>query len=299
MKLQHLSIHGHDLGFRTGGSGSAVVVLIHGLASSSATWNQVFSLLAEHVVVVAPDLLGHGRSAKPRGDYSLGAYACGLRDLLTALGHERVTLVGHSLGGGVALQFAYQFPERCERLVLVGSGGLGHEVAPFLRALSLPGAEVLLPLVFSSRLREVGAGLAEWLRRLGLRPTPVLEEIWRGYGSLTDTESRRAFVSTLRSVIDLAGQRVSATDRLYLAREVPTLIVWGERDSVIPVAHAVAAHEAIPGSRLEIFEGVGHYPHCEDPERFTRALLDFVHSSSPATVSERDWREVLSRPPPS
>lgn len=295
MDLQHLLIHGHDVGFHTAGSGPVVVVLIHGMAGSSATWGHVIPALAEQVVVVAPDLLGHGQSAKPRGDYSLGAYACGVRDLLIALGHERVTIVGHSLGGGVALQFAYQFPERCERLILVGSGGLGREVSPLLRALTLPGAEYLLPLVFSPRLRDAGVGLAASLFRLGLKPTPVLEEIWRGYVSLTDTDSRQAFVHTLRSVIDLAGQRVNATDRLYLASEVPTLIVWGERDSIIPVSHAIAAHDAIPGSRLEVFDGVGHYPHCEDPERFARALLEFIHSTSPAAVSEQRWREVLSR----
>ena len=295
MELQHLSIHGHDVGFHTAGSGSSVVVLIHGMAASSGTWSHVIPALAEQVIVVAPDLLGHGQSSKPRSDYSIGGYACGIRDLLIALGYERVTVVGHSLGGGVALQFAYQFPDRCERLVLLGSGGLGREVAPLLRALTFPGAEYLFPLVFWPGLHDAGMRLARSLRRLGLRATPVLEEIWRGYASLTDAGGRQAFVHTLRSVIDLAGQRVNATDRLYLASEVPTLIVWGKRDSIIPVDHAIAAHAAIPGSRLEVFDGVGHYPHCEEPERFARVLLDFIHSTPPAAASERRWREVLLR----
>ncbi len=141
--------------------------------------------LAEHYTVIAPDLLGHGQSAKPRGDYSLGAYASGIRDLLTVLEKERVTLVGHSLGGGVAMQFAYQFPERAERLVLVASGGLGKEVSLLLKAVTLPGAEYVLPLLLQPRIREV----AEWpgavARRVGWRPSDTLAEVWRNYTTLT------------------------------------------------------------------------------------------------------------------
>ena len=131
---RHVSIHGHDVSYRGGGSGP-VVVLIHGMAGSSETWEPVLDELAEHCTVVAPDLLGHGDSDKPRGDYSLGAHASSIRDLLIALGHDRATIVGQSFGGGVAMQLAYQYPERCERLVLVASGGLGQEVALLLRAL--------------------------------------------------------------------------------------------------------------------------------------------------------------------
>jgi pimeloyl-ACP methyl ester carboxylesterase len=238
--------------------------------------------LAERFTVLAPDLLGQGRSAKPRGDYSLGAYANMLRDLLDALGHERATVVGQSLGGGVAMQFAYQFPERCERLILVNSGGLGREVTFYLRALTVPGFESVFPLFCAPWLRNAGNRVASWLDRAGVRSSPTREEVWRSFASLTDAESRRAFFRSLRDVIDFDGQAVSALGRLYRAAHLPTLIVWGARDPFIPVSHARAAHEAIPGSRLEIFDGVGHYPHCEAPERFVEVLVDFIASTERA-----------------
>jgi len=200
--------------------------------------------------VIAPDLLGHGESSKPRGDYSLGAFANLLRDLLGALGYERGTLVGHSLGGGVAMQFSYQFPERCERLVLVSSGGLGREVHPLLRSAALPGAEVVLPLLCGEGTRSAVSAVTGWLGRLGLRAGPDLQGVWQGFVSLGDVDARRAFLDTVRGILDVGGQRVSANDRLYLAGELPTLIVWGERDPLIPVKHAHAAHERIPESRL-------------------------------------------------
>jgi pimeloyl-ACP methyl ester carboxylesterase len=293
MKLQHLSMHGHRVAFRSAGEGP-VVLLVHGMAGTSATWTHVLPALAQRFTVVAPDLLGHGESGKPRrGEYSLGAHANVLRDLLNALGHERATFVGQSLGGGVAMQMSYQFPERCERLVLVSSGGLGREVNVLLRALTLPGAEYVFPLICTPRLRDAGNALASWLRGAGLRAAPAVEEMWRSYASLAEADTRRAFFRTLHAVIDLGGQAVSATDRLYLASHVPTLIVWGADDTIIPVSHAVAATEAMPGSRLAIFDGVGHYPHCEDPERFVQVLIDFIESTAPARLSEVRWRELF------
>ncbi len=294
MKLQHATIHGHDIAFRREGQGP-LLVLIHGMAGSSATWRHVIPALARRFTVVAPDLLGHGASAKPRTDYSLGAYASGVRDLMAALGHERGTLVGHSFGGGVAMQAAYQFPERCERLVLVGSGGLGIEVNALLRVLSLPGAEMALPIGCRPLFGDLAPAVLRLLERRGRRPSPVLVEIVRSYSSLADADSRGAFVQTLRSVIDRYGQRVSARDRLYLTAEVPTLIVWGTHDPVIPVAHARDAHASMPGSRLELFDAVGHYPHCEDPSKFVRALEAFVDATEPARVSVQRWREILTR----
>ncbi|MFI5042968.1 MAG: alpha/beta fold hydrolase, partial [Acidimicrobiales bacterium] len=145
-RARTVRIHGHEVSYRMAGEGPTVV-LIHGIAGSSTTWRAVMPALAEHYTVIAPDLMGHGHSAKPRGDYSLGAYASGIRDLLTVLDRERVTIVGHSLGGGVAMQFAYQFPGWAERLVLIASGGLGKEVSPLLKAVTLPGAEYVLPIV--------------------------------------------------------------------------------------------------------------------------------------------------------
>ena len=242
------SLHGHDTFYRRAGDGPPVL-LVHGMAGSSATWEPAMALLAEHHTVIAPDLPGHGRSDKPRGDYSLGAHASFLRDLLVRLEIDGATIVGQSLGGGIAMQFAYQHPDWCQRLVLVGSGGLGHEVSLMLRALAVPGVEAVLPLGFLPFIRNgVDAG-ARQLAKVGLRPTPEVVQMWRAYTSLAEPETRSAFLHTLRSVVDRHGQRVNAMDRLYLAASMPTMIVWGDRDRIIPVAHAYAAHEAIPGSR--------------------------------------------------
>jgi pimeloyl-ACP methyl ester carboxylesterase len=296
MKLERLSIHGHEVAVHTAGAGP-VLLLVHGMAGSSVTWKHILPALAQRFTVVAPDLLGHGQSAKPHGEYSLGAHANVLRDVMNLLGHERATLVGQSLGGGVVMQLAYQFPDRCERLVLVGSGGLGREVNFLLRALSLPGADYLLPLLCTPRVRDGGNRLAAWLGCLGLRAAPFIEEVWRSFGSLADADTRRAFFRTLRSVVDLSGQAVSAANRLYLTSQVPTLIVWGAQDRFIPVSHAVAAHDVMPGSRLEIFDDVGHFPHCDAPDRFVEALVDFMTSTEPARLSEGQWRELLRLAP--
>jgi pimeloyl-ACP methyl ester carboxylesterase len=290
-------IHGHDVTFRMGGEGPTLV-LVHGIAGSSTTWRGVFPALAEHYTVVAPDLLGHGHSAKPRGDYSLGAYASGIRDLLTVLGQERVTVVGHSLGGGVAMQFAYQFPERAERLVLVAAGGLGKEVSPLLRAVTVPGAEYVLPVLLNRRIREAGEWFGRVPRRLGWRPGDTVAEVWRSYTTLTERHGQQAFIHTIRSVIDVAGQRVSAHDRLYLARALPTLIVWGDEDRIIPVSHAHLAAESMPGARLEILEGAGHFLPWRDAERFLLVLEDFLATTTPAHVPEHRWRELLAAAPP-
>lgn len=286
-------VHGHEVAYRSAGSGP-VVVLVHGIAGSSATWEPLMPLLADHYTVIAPDLLGHGSSAKPRGDYSLGAYASGVRDLLAVLGHDRATFVGHSLGGGIAMQLAYQFPQMCERLVLVASGGLGKDVSPLLRVFSAPGSEYVLPLVLTARLHSVAASVGRVLGKVGLRGDPLLGEIWASYTRLTNAEAQRAFVHTIRAVIDVQGQRVSANDRLYLAEEVPTMIVWGDRDGVIPVDHAYAAHELMPGSRLEIVEGVGHFLPVEQPATLERLFRDFLTTTEPASVSPDRWHEVLT-----
>jgi pimeloyl-ACP methyl ester carboxylesterase len=283
--VRHVPIHGHDVSYRLAGDGP-VVVLVHGLAGSSTTWKHVMPALAESYTVLAPDLLGHGESAKPRGDYSLGAYASGIRDLMVTLGLDRATIVGHSLGGGVAMQLAYQFPDRCERLVLVASGGLGKEVHPLLRAVTLPAAEYVLPLLLTSWLRLRAESAGSLLRRVGWKPGSSLVEVWRSYTTLTTTEAQQAFVHTVRSVMDLSGQRVSATDRLYLAAAVPTLIVWGDEDAVIPVQHAHAAHAAMPGSRLEVLEGAGHFLPWKNGEWFTEVLSDFLATTTPARPSD-------------
>jgi pimeloyl-ACP methyl ester carboxylesterase len=288
-----LLLHGHSVTYRTAGSGPTLL-LLHGITNSSETWEPVAGALAERSSIVAPDLLGHGKSATPRGDYSLGAHASGVRDLLTALGIERVTVVGHSLGGGIAMQFAYQFPERCERLVLVSSGGLGREVHMLLRAAALPGADWVLPLLTSRGVRGVGQGIAAALRQGRLAPSGDISVLARGFASLHDGGSRQAFLHTVRAVIDTGGQRVSANDRLHLAAQLPTLIVWGERDSIIPLSHGRAAHEAMQGSRLEVFPDAGHLPHHEDPDRFAEILAEFCATTEPAHLTSDHWRPLLT-----
>jgi len=280
MQPRAITLNGERIAYRVDGKGP-VLLLVHGMAGSSETWRRVTPALAQRFTVLAPDLLGQGESDKSGGDYSLGAQANMLRDLMDSLGYEGATVVGQSLGGGVAMQFAYQFPERCERLVLVDSGGLGREVTFYLRMLTVPGFESIFPLFCTPRLRDAGNLIATWLGRAGVRSTPASQEIWRSYTSLANAESRRAFFRSLRDVIDFGGQAVSALGRLYRAAHLPTLIVWGAKDPFIPVSHAFAAHKAIPGSRLEIFDGVAHYPHCEAPERFVEVLVDFIVSTKP------------------
>jgi len=294
--VQHVSIHGHSVGYRMAGTGP-VLLLIHGIAGSSAAWREVMPTLAERFTVIAPDLIGHGHSAKPLGDYSLGAYASGMRDLLGVLGVERATVVGQSFGGGVALQLAYQHPECCERLVLVDSGGLGREVSWMLRLMTLPGSEYLMPLLFPSFVRERGNQLSRRLHRRGVRLGRVAE-MWSAYASLTESANRHAFVRTMRAVIDPSGQTVSANDRLYLAAQLPTLIVWGAQDTIIPVSHAYGAHEAIAGSRLVVIEDAGHFPHVETPERFLEALLDFIDTTEPAHFGAADLQHLLKQRAP-
>lgn len=287
-----LSLHGHEIAYRMAGEGPALL-LIHGMAGSSRTWRAVMPRLAEHCRVVAPDLLGHGESATPPGDYSLGSFAGMLRDLLGALDIDRVTVIGQSLGGGVALQFAYQHPEKVSRLVLVDSGGLGREVNWMLRALALPGAEYVMPALFPGFVRDAGNAIVRNVERLGWR-APRIAEMWNAYAGLTDAQHRAAFVRTVRAVIEPGGQAINATDRLYLAAAMPSLIIWGDADTIIPVSHAYAAHEAMPGSRLEIFEGVGHFPHVEAPERFVEVVNDFLRTE-PSVADPGFYEDLLRR----
>jgi pimeloyl-ACP methyl ester carboxylesterase len=287
-RQEEITLHGHRVSYRVTGDGGPVVLLIHGITGNARQWDQVAPLLAERYTVVAPDLLGHGDSDKPRGDYSLGAYAASVRDLLVLLGHRRATVVGHSLGGGIAMQFAYEYPPFAERLVLVSSGGIGREVHGLLRAATLPGSELVLPVLASNRVLGLGAAVAQVLDRIGLRAGPDVAEMARGYGSLADAGARQAFIHTLRAVIDPTGQRVSAIDRLYLTSMLPSLIVWGRRDPLIPVEHAEIAHDAMPGSRLVLFDDSGHFPQLHEPVRFAHSLIDFIEDTEPAEFEFTD-----------
>ena len=297
-RLAHVTLHGHRIAYRVAGApGLPVVLLVHGLTSSSATWQPVIASVARHAHVIAPDLIGHGDSDKPRGDYSLGAFASWLRDLLDRLGHDSATVVGHSLGGGIAMQFSYQFQERCDRLLLVSSGGLGREVSWLLRAAALPGSEYVLPLIANTYLRDAGRSLARLLAWSPVRPTPSALEALRGYASLADLPARTAFVHTLRSVIEPGGQRVSAADKLYLGQGRPTMLVWGALDTIIPVSHAYAAHAAVPGSELEIFEQAGHFPHQDEPDRFAQVVVNFLATTERAVTDREMLRARLATTP--
>jgi pimeloyl-ACP methyl ester carboxylesterase len=278
--LQYLELHGNRVAYHDAGprEGHETLLLIHGMAGSSATWRSVIPQLSRRYRVLAPDLLGHGESDKPRGDYSLGAFAVWLRDFLDELGVMRATVVGQSLGGGIAMQFGYQHRDKTDRLVLIGSGGLGPDLNWMLRLLSTPGSELVLPAVAPPPVLSVGNSIRSWLSSAGIH-SPRGSEMWSAYASLGDRETRQAFLRTLRSVVDHRGQAVSALNRLHLTAQMPVLFIWGDSDRIIPVSHAYAAHEALPGSRLEVLPGIGHFPHVEAPWEVAEILEDFLSTS--------------------
>jgi pimeloyl-ACP methyl ester carboxylesterase len=292
-----ITLHGRRVIYRVAGSGPAVV-LVHGMLNSSSHWQAVAQELASDYTVVAPDLIGHGDSAAPRGDYSLGAHAASIRDLLAAIGIDRASIVGHSLGGGVAMQFFYQFPQRVERLALISSGGLGREVSPLLRTAALPGMSGLLSLTIHPRLLAALRASGSRLREHGVGGGIYLQAIARALRPLENADARHAFLHTLRSVIDMHGQRVSATDRLGLLEAIPTLIVWGERDRTIPIEHGRLAHAAIPGSSFRTLPRAAHFPHLEDPDGLSALLREFLASTAPAEMQDADWGAVLAQRSP-
>jgi pimeloyl-ACP methyl ester carboxylesterase len=270
-----MMLHGDRVAYRDEGVGE-VLLLIHGMGGSSASWREVVPELSKKYRVIAPDLLGHGQTDKPRGDYSLGAFAVWLRDFLDALGIRNVTLIGHSLGGGIAMQFAHQHRDYCRRLVLISSGGLGSDVGRLLRMLSLPGAELVLPLISSRPAIAVGNAL----QARSSHEVSRFSETWRAQAALSNRDNRRAFLRTLRSVVDHRGQSVCALNRLHFNADLPALIISGEQDRVIPVAHARAAHEALPNSRLHVLPGVWHHPQVERPITVATLIDDFIAESS-------------------
>ncbi len=288
-----VELHGHRVIYRTAGSGPAVV-LIHGMVNSSLHWRAVALELARDHTVIAPDLIGHGDSATPRGDYSLGAHAAVIRDLLSVIGVDSATIVGHSLGGGVAMQFFYQFPHRVERLVLVSSGGLGRDVSPMLRGAALPGVSGALRVAAHPQVLDAVDRAGTRMRDRGSGAGVYLQAVARALRPLERSGARTAFLETLRSVIDFRGQRVSARDRLYLLSGFPTLIVWGDRDHTIPLEHGRRAHESIPGSRFVTLSRAAHFPHLEDPHGLEAALRDFLETTEPARIDDADWSAMLT-----
>lgn len=283
-ELKYLELHGNRLAYQDEGQGDAIL-LLHGMAGSSQTWRSVIRPLSRKYRVIAPDLLGHGSSAKPRSDYSLGAFAVLLRDLLDELGVARATIVGHSLGGGVAMQFVYQHPDYCERLVLIGSGGLGPDVGWTLRLLSAPGAELIMPIIAPQPVLTAGEKVRSWFAKMGIE-SPRGGEIWNAYSSFSDAETRQAFLRTLRSVVDYRGQAVSALNRLNVRADMPIMAIWGEQDAIIPVQHAYAALEARPDARVEVMPGVGHFPQVERPTEVVDLIDDFITSQRAAEIEQ-------------
>ncbi|MCH5644260.1 MULTISPECIES: alpha/beta fold hydrolase [unclassified Gordonia (in: high G+C Gram-positive bacteria)] len=304
VRIEYHTIHGYRRAYRIAGSGPALL-LIHGIGDNSSTWNEVIPILAQHYTVIAPDLLGHGKSDKPRADYSVPAFANGMRDLLVVLGHSKVTVVGHSLGGGVAMQFCYQFPRFVERLVLVAAGGVTREVNPALRFISLPVVHQLLSVL---RVPGVIPGLKLAAKGVVEAPLPSFvpnaaspkhllidhEDMMRVLGDLADPKSYAAFLRTLRAVVDWRGQSVTMLDRCYLTERLPVLIVWGDEDSVIPYHHGELAHAAIPHSDFETFVGSGHFPFHDDPERFCRIVIDFMQRNEPVVFDPLNWRHLMT-----
>lgn len=278
---QQVDLYGIRMSFVDEGEGDPIV-LLHGITCSAASWNTLMPTLAQHHRVIVPDLPGHGWSSRARGDHSIAAFALHVRDLLMGLGVERATFVGHSLGGGVTMQTAYAYPELVGRMVLVASGGLGESVGLALRAATLPGAEWVLPIAFNRFGARVTKLLAQFVTSPGL---VTLHELAYSYATLADPAARRAFVTIIRGVIDWDGQRIDATRRLHLAEEVPTMIVWGDADLIIPIGHGRRAAADLPVDRFEVFEGAGHFPHLERPRQFLSVLDDFMLDTQPAANS--------------
>ncbi|MDP3967911.1 MAG: alpha/beta fold hydrolase [Nocardioides sp.] len=292
LEVQHLTIHGHRRAFVKTGEGPALL-LLHGLGCDHTTWEPVISALSRHFTVIAPDLLGHGQSDKPRADYSVGGYANGMRDLLTVLGIDKVTVVGHSFGGGVAMQFAYQFPERTERMVLVAPGGLGPEVSPLIRAVTFPGFHQVMAGLTLPGVRHVGKRGLRTLARTGAPALRDLDEVADIYDSFRDPRARAAIRHVVSAVVDWRGQIVTMVDRAYLTQEMPMCVIWGDQDHVIPPKHASNAERIAPGAWVEVIPNAGHFPHKDHPQRFVRTLREFVASTQPQRYHRGKWRRLL------
>jgi pimeloyl-ACP methyl ester carboxylesterase len=295
-ETQFVTVHGHRRAYALGGReiGTApALLLLHGLACDKQTWDPVWKRLGERYTVVAPDLLGHGESDKPRGDYSPGGYANGMRDLLTVLGIDKVTPVGHSFGGAVAMQFAYQYPERTERLVLVDPGGLGPEVSPLIRALGLPGYDLALRVLTMPGVRQTQVAAMRLLAATGLREFRDFGEVATILDNFQDPGKRYAVHKLVSGVIDWRGQNVTMRDRAYLTEAMPLCVVWGADDRVLPASHADLVREVAPRARVTVMADAGHFPHRDHPAEFVDLVDDFMASTVPATYSRARWRRLL------
>ncbi|WP_439030107.1 alpha/beta fold hydrolase [Gordonia terrae] len=271
---------GHRIRYVDRGNGPAVV-LVHGLMGSLHDWDEQIVALSADFRVIAVDLPGHGESDKSPGDYSLSAHAAAIRDLLGALGVDSATVVGHSFGGGVCMQMLYLFPDLVERICLIASGGLGNDVNPVLRIVSLPGSGLVVKVAASAPVRGVVDTVVNFADRRRIVPlSPSSRQAWTNFVSIADSPTRSAFLATVRAVIDHRGQTVSATRLLPAFAHVPALLIWGDRDTIIPSAHSDAVRRALPDVVVDIVAGAGHFPHLDEPAQFERTFRDFMSTDT-------------------
>lgn len=290
---EFVDLNGTQVSYRHFLGQGTPVLLVHGVGSSIDTWSEVYSRLTQTGrSVVAVDLFGHGKSGSGNGDYSLGANATMLRDVLNFLDIDQVHLVGHSLGGGVSMQMFYQYPDRITSLTLIASGGLGIEVGMSLRAATLPGSELVIRVISRPEVTSTLKSVVGVLEVFGVRRHGFDDRLIQTLQDLQDEEKLSGFVNTLRSVIGIRGQRVSALNRLALVNPERTLIIWGDRDPMLPPAHGYALHELLPGSRIVIVPNGGHDPHGDSPALVFNELVDHIERAEVASISESGARSI-------
>ena len=272
-------LHWAEMGEPTG---KPPLVLLHGLNDCYRTWRQVAPRLARDRQVLMPDLPGHGLSARPDASYELRWYAHVMARWLEAARVELADVVGHSFGGGVAQTMLLECPERIRRLVLVSSGGLGREIGLSLRLAAIPLVVERLGQPF------MGPGTRLAVKAMG----DVLSSDERRRLSTMNAQSgsARAFARTVRDIIDWRGQRRTFFQRAEEISSLPPIrVLWGERDTVIPFAHAEALADSVEGVRVIPFPDCGHHPHHEKPDAFVKAVGDFLDSPAVPAARLRRW----------
>jgi 4,5:9,10-diseco-3-hydroxy-5,9,17-trioxoandrosta-1(10),2-diene-4-oate hydrolase len=257
--------------WQAGNKGSAVV-LVHGLGGFVENWMHNVDALAKQHRVYAMDLVGFGRTDKPPVNdmYTLVQF---ISDFMDTLKIDKTTLVGNSLGGGLVLQFALQFPQKVEKLVLVDNAGMGRDVIVDFRVCSLPW---LGELLIKPSLKGTEKLWKQIVHDQNL-VTPELVKMCYGLGSLPG--ATKTLLSVLRSGINFGGQRGKLTKTLIKdlgTIKAPTLVIWGRDDKIIPAAHAQVAVSKIAGAKLHIFDHCGHMPMFEYPDKFNKMVLDFL-----------------------
>jgi pimeloyl-ACP methyl ester carboxylesterase len=249
-------IDGREVLYYTAGQGEPLVV-IHGGGGDARTWLANMEVLAEKYTVFAPDLPGYGGSAPLEGAYYIPELTRFVKKFAECLGLEKFYLMGHSLGGGVALNFAISYPGKVRKLVLVSSLCLGSEIALWLRVLSLPGLIKALGSVFSAFM----AGI-KWIARQ-LNPARYIMAL-------------SPSAMTVGGRISTFHQQTLSLEKRLPEVKMPTLVVWGSRDPVVPVMQAYRAALAIPNCMVKVFEKRGHNVHRDELKEFSCILTQFL-----------------------